>query len=270
MKEQQTAPLTTEELTEKYHKLRHTFILGTVISIFGTIVMLPSVLFFKIPYALAGALVLLTGESMRHRMKKEMRALAPWILASGVLNETFEDVRYQPSGCLARETLLESGLPLPDFDAVQGSALVSAAYQGVSFELGNVRLSDSAAEAAEPAFQGYFLRCRLGFPLPAELSANASENALELLSDAAAEALRQLSELLGGGHVSFPSEDTVCLCVASERELLAPDRRVTDVAVLRRRFAEEMRTVTELIDTLLTLRPDAPEAESAGTQALSE
>ena len=60
MKEQQTAPLTTEELTEKYHKLRRTFILATVISIFGTIVMLPSVLFFKIPYALAGALVLLT------------------------------------------------------------------------------------------------------------------------------------------------------------------------------------------------------------------
>ena len=58
MKEQQTAPLTTEELTEKYHKLRRTFILATVISIFGTIVMLPSVLFFKIPYALAGALVL--------------------------------------------------------------------------------------------------------------------------------------------------------------------------------------------------------------------
>ena len=57
MKEQQTAPLTTEELTEKYHKLRRTFILATVISIFGTIVMLPSVLFFKIPYALAGALV---------------------------------------------------------------------------------------------------------------------------------------------------------------------------------------------------------------------
>ena len=99
MKEQQTAPLTTEELTEKYHKLRRTFILATVISIFGTIVMLPSVLFFKIPYALAGALVLLTGESMRYRIKKEMRALAPWILASGVLNETFEDVRYQPSGC---------------------------------------------------------------------------------------------------------------------------------------------------------------------------
>ena len=46
MKEQQTAPLTTEELTEKYHKLRRTFILATVISIFGTIVMLPSVLFF--------------------------------------------------------------------------------------------------------------------------------------------------------------------------------------------------------------------------------
>ena len=45
MKEQQTAPLTTEELTEKYHKLRRTFILATVISIFGTIVMLPSVLF---------------------------------------------------------------------------------------------------------------------------------------------------------------------------------------------------------------------------------
>ena len=134
MKEQQTAPLTTEELTEKYHKLRRTFILATVISIFGTIVMLPSVLFFKIPYALAGALVLLTGESMRYRIKKEMRALAPWILASGVLNETFEDVRYQPSGCLSRETLLKSGLPLPEFDAVQGSALVSAAYQGTSFE----------------------------------------------------------------------------------------------------------------------------------------
>ena len=76
MKEQQTAPLTTEELTEKYHKLRRTFILATVISIFGTIVMLPSVLFFKVPYALAGALVLLTGESMRYRIKKEMRALA--------------------------------------------------------------------------------------------------------------------------------------------------------------------------------------------------
>ena len=123
MKEQQTAPLTTEELTEKYHKLRRTFILATVISIFGTIVMLPSVLFFKVPYALAGALVLLTGESMRYRIKKEMRALAPWILASGVLNETFEDVRYQPSGCLSRETLLESGLPLPEFEAVQGTRL---------------------------------------------------------------------------------------------------------------------------------------------------
>ena len=173
MKEQQTAPLTTEELTEKYHKLRRTFILATVISIFGTIVMLPSVLFFKIPYALAGALVLLTGESMRYRIKKEMRALAPWILASGVLNETFEDVRYQPSGCLSRETLLESGLPLPEFDAVQGSALVSAAYQGTSFELSNIRLSDPA-KGAEPVFQGYCLRCRLGFPLPAELSSEAS------------------------------------------------------------------------------------------------
>lgn len=269
MKEQQTAPLTTEELTEKYHKLRRTFILATVISIFGTIVMLPSVLFFKIPYALAGALVLLTGESMRYRIKKEMRALAPWILASGVLNETFEDVRYQPSGCLSRETLLESGLPLPEFDAVQGSALVSAAYQGTSFELSNIRLSDPA-KGAEPVFQGYCLRCRLGFPLPAELSAEASEDALELLPDAAAEALRRLSELLGGGHVSFPAEDTVCLCVASERELLAPDRRVTDVAVLRRRFAEEMGTVTQMIDTLLTLRPDAPETEAADTKALSE
>ena len=182
MKEQQTAPLTTEELTEKYHKLRRTFILATVISIFGTIVMLPSVLFFKVPYALAGALVLLTGESMRYRIKKEMRALAPWILASGVLNETFEDVRYQPSGCLSRETLLESGLPLPEFDAVQGSALVSAAYQGTSFELSNIRLSDPA-KGAEPVFQGYCLRCRLGFPLPAELSSEASEDALELLPD---------------------------------------------------------------------------------------
>ena len=226
-------------------------------------------LFFKIPYALAGALVLLTGESMRYRIKKEMRALAPWILASGVLNETFEDVRYQPSGCLSRETLLESGLPLPEFDAVQGSALVSAAYQGTSFELSNIRLSDPA-KGAEPVFQGYCLRCRLGFPLPAELSAEASEDALELLPDAAAEALRRLSELLGGGHVSFPAEDTVCLCVASERELLAPDRRVTDVAVLRRRFAEEIGTVTQLIDTLLTLRPDAPGTASADTKALSE
>ena len=206
---------------------------------------------------------------MRYRIKKEMRALAPWILASGVLNETFEDVRYQPSGCLSRETLLESGLPLPEFDAVQGSALVSAAYQGTSFELSNIRLSDPA-KGAEPVFQGYCLRCRLGFPLPAELSAEASEDALELLPDAAAEALRRLSELLGGGHVSFPAEDTVCLCVASERELLAPDRCVTDVAVLRRRFAEEMGTVTQLIDTLLTLRPDAPGTASADTKALSE
>ena len=80
----------------------------------------------------------------------------------------------------------------------------------------------------------------------------------------------ELSELLGGGHVSFPAEDTVCLCVASERELLAPDRRVMDVAVLRRRFAEEMGTVTQLIDTLLTLRPDVPGTASADTKALSE
>ena len=34
--------------------------------------------------------------------------------------------------------------------------------------------------------------------------------------------------------------------------------------------AEEMGTVTQLIDTLLTLRPDAPGTASADTQALSE
>ena len=136
-----------------------------------------------IPVAVILLVVTLVSACQLSKNTSALKKLLGDHVVSGVLNEVFDDVDYDPFGRI--QSIGSEGMVFPfSVEKVQGSDHIKATYKGLSIELSDIELyhvedvydseNDRWEEREQKVFQGQWLICDFGKELSGEvrLSAN--------------------------------------------------------------------------------------------------
>lgn len=110
-------------------------------------------------------------------------------VVSGVLEQVFENVEYDPFRCIPSKLVGDAGMVFPfEYDSIQGSDHIKGVYKGLNVELSDIELyhveniyneeRGDWEEKKEQCFQGQWLVCDFGKELSGEV--RLSENAKKL------------------------------------------------------------------------------------------
>ena len=145
--------------------------------------------FGLIPVAIpALVLTFVFGYQMSKRTETLKKLLSENVV-SGVLNEVFENVEYNPFGCLPDKLVKGAGMVFPfEYDSVRGSDYIKGSYKGLDVELSDVELyhvvshydeeTQQWRDEEQKVFMGQWLVCDFGKELSGEVHLSANERAL--------------------------------------------------------------------------------------------
>ena len=94
-------------------------------------------------------------------------------VVSGVLEQVFENVEYDPFRCIPSKLVEDAGMVFPfEYDSIQGSDHIKGVYKGLNVELSDIELYHVESiyneergdweEKKEKCFQGQWLVCDFG------------------------------------------------------------------------------------------------------------
>ena len=94
-------------------------------------------------------------------------------VVSGVLEQVFENVEYDPFRCIPSKLVGDAGMVFPfEYDSIQGSDHIKGVYKGLNVELSDIELYHVESiyneergdweEKKEKCFQGQWLVCDFG------------------------------------------------------------------------------------------------------------
>lgn len=145
--------------------------------------------FGLIPVAIpALVLTFVFGYQMSKRTETLKKLLSENVV-SGVLNEVFENVEYNPFGRLPDKLVKGAGMVFPfEYDSVRGSDYIKGSYKGLDVELSDVELyhvvshydeeTQQWRDEEQKVFMGQWLVCDFGKELSGEVHLSANERAL--------------------------------------------------------------------------------------------
>lgn len=185
MEEKQT--MTNEQLEAELKSLRGKVTVAKIMTYGCGAAMILMFIVGLIPLAVALLVVTLISACLLSKNASALKKLLGDHVVSGVLNEVFENVDYNPFGKIA--SIGSEGMVFPfSVEKVQGSDHIKATYKGLQVELSDIELyhvedvydseNDRWEEREQKVFQGQWLICDFGKELSGEV--RISDNAKKL------------------------------------------------------------------------------------------
>lgn len=185
MEEKQT--MTNEQLEAELKSLRGKVTVAKIMTYGCGAAMILLFLVGLIPLAVALLVVTLISTCLLSQNASALKKLLGDHVVSGVLNEVFDNVDYNPFGKIA--SIGSEGMVFPfSVEKVQGSDHIKGTYKGLQIELSDIELyhvedvydseNDRWEEREQKVFQGQWLICDFGKELSGEV--RISDNAKKL------------------------------------------------------------------------------------------
>ncbi len=178
MEEKRT--LSDEQLTSELRNKRTVGRGGKVLEIAGIIFVIIGFLTTMISVVIFGGILCLIGVLVMNSGEKSMKQQIGDQLVRGLLEQTFEQVEYEPAGHITSSAMGQGKIMLPtDFSEVEGSNYVKAFYKGMQVEMSGISLvleedyyNDDAGiweKIRKTVFTGQWLVCDFGHELSTEI-----------------------------------------------------------------------------------------------------
>lgn len=172
--------LSDEQLISELRNKRTVGRSGKALEIVGIIFVLIGFLTTLIPVAILGGILCLVGVLVMNNGEKAMKQQIGDQLVRGLLEQTFEQVEYEPTGHITSPAMGRGKTMLPtDFSEIEGSNHVKALYKGMHIEMSAISLvleedyyNDDAGmweKIKKTVFNGQWLVCDFGHELSTEL-----------------------------------------------------------------------------------------------------
>ena len=241
----------------------------------------------KIPLAIFFLVVLLAGGYLWGKSAGVAKKLLSENVISGVLTEVLGDaVEYNPWGRINPGSMV---FPF-SYNCTDGSDHIKAVYNGLNIELGDIELIDEteyidengvSQKSRNTLFKGQWLTCDFGKELVGEVyisewtqkdrrcmksnvtmdneqfskrfcvRADNPQEAYYILTPHMMEYILTMADKSGGTvYLSFLRNGKLHVAVKTGRDFFELGKSNADVEGLRRKFLDELRWFTDMIDTL--------------------
>ena len=241
----------------------------------------------KIPLAIFFLVVLLAGGYLWGKSAGVAKKLLSENVISGVLTEVLGDaVEYNPWGRINPGSMV---FPF-SYNCTDGSDHIKAVYNGLNIELGDIELIDEteyidengvSQKSRNTLFKGQWLTCDFGKELVGEVyisewtqkdrrcmksnvtmdneqfskrfcvRADNPQEAYYILTPHMMEYILAMADKSGGTvYLSFLRNGKMHVAVKTGRDFFELGKSNADVEGLRRKFLDELRWFTDMIDTL--------------------
>ena len=241
----------------------------------------------KIPLAIFFLVVLLAGGYLWGKSAGVAKKLLSENVISGVLTEVLGDaVEYNPWGRINPGSMV---FPF-SYNCTDGSDHIKAVYNGLNIELGDIELIDEteyidengvSQKSRNTLFKGQWLTCDFGKELAGEVyisewtqknrrsmksnvtmdneqfskrfcvRADNPQEAYYILTPHMMEYILAMADKSGGTvYLSFLRNGKLHVAVKTGRDFFELGKSNADVEGLRRKFLDELRWFTDMIDTL--------------------
>ena len=241
----------------------------------------------KIPLAIFFLVVLLVGGYLWGKSAGVAKKLLSENVISGVLTEVLGDaVEYNPWGRINPGSMV---FPF-SYNCTDGSDHIKAVYNGLNIELGDIELIDEteyidengvSQKSRNTLFKGQWLTCDFGKELVGEVyisewtqkgrrcmksnvtmdneqfskcfcvRADNPQEAYYILTPHMMEYILTMADKSGGTvYLSFLRNGKMHVAVKTGRDFFELGKSNADVEGLRRKFLDELRWFTDMIDTL--------------------
>lgn len=241
----------------------------------------------KIPLAIFFLVVLLAGGYLWGKSAGVAKKLLSENVISGVLTEVLGDaVEYNPWGRINPGSMV---FPF-SYNCTDGSDHIKAVYNGLNIELGDIELIDEteyidengvSQKSRNTLFKGQWLTCDFGKELVGEVyisewtqkdrrcmksnvtmdneqfskrfcvRADNPQEAYYILTPHMMEYILAMADKSGGTvYLSFLRNGKLHVAVKTGRDFFELGKSNADVEGLRRKFLDELRWFTDMIDTL--------------------
>ena len=279
--------MTNEEMEAFLERSRKKENAAKVVIYIGGAGMCLTIMLGMIPIALLCILVALIGAVICAKYSAEIKEALSDHIISGVLTETLGDqVQYNPTG---RVTPGHMVFPFP-YTKTVGSDHIRAVYKGLNIELSDIELineeidmdAEGNTETSKATFfKGQWLICDFGKELSGEVylserskkdrsimksdvtmenkafakrfcvKAEIPQEAYYILTPHVMEYITRMADRSGGTvYMSFLRDGRMHVAVKTRRDLFELGRSGADVEGLRRKFCDELKWFTDIVDTL--------------------
>lgn len=188
MKEKQI--MTNKQLEAALSKHR---ILSLLFKILTCIAGLAAILLFSSDIIPIAVICLVVTFVFGYQMMKHTEAVKTLLsdhIVSGVLNDVFENVEYDPFHCIPGGLVDEAGMVFPfEYNSIDGSDHIKGVYKGLHVELSDIELFHTEStyneergdwvEKKEKRFKGQWLVCDFGKELSGEVRLSESAKKLQ-------------------------------------------------------------------------------------------
>ncbi len=226
--------------------------------------------------------ILFLGLSIHAKAKKNVKSQVGEQIIFSALNDVFSEVTYLADRHLGEEIIARANMNFPfSYNIVSGNDYVAAKYKNVSIVLSDIRLileteSDGRAEKSTQ-FEGLWLICDFHKKLSTELRISEGSNffnqgvktdneafnkqfyidtqnpheAFYILTPHMMEYIQAMdAQARGRTYMCFLREGKVHIAINSGRNAFEIKGLNEDAAVLRERFQNEIKCLTDIIDEL--------------------
>ena len=270
---------------------------GRLIQIFGLVLGIVGLIRgTNLPLILFGVVLICMGQWIQNRNKGQVQEQLDQTVVPQVLDAVFDNPQYRPAQSLSQTLIESAGLGLPRYTDCEGGQYVRASYRGTDVELSSVTLKERGSLQDEEtglwrdyetiAYQGQWMVCRLGVPMPVDLALlprDAVDRALRIksiktdneafnkrftvqsgnepavrsfLTSSRMESLLQAAGTAGGKlSIRIQTDGTLYAAVQSGHGFFDAGKGRETAPQLQERFTRELQWYTGLIDLF---RPAGP------------
>ena len=262
--------------------------LGKVMGGLGSLLVLVGFVGSNLPLIVGGIVVAVVGAALGNHAQKVGQAAISQRLVPGALHQVFEAVEYPAAQDLTRAQIAEGSPGLPRFDSLYTNDVVSASYQGLPVWLAGLKLCEMALyrdpetemekEEEREIFLGLWFACDLGKKIGCDCTITpkgvlgrltGSRNALgsevfarkfqvqtdrpdwveRLLTQPVQEAMLSLLSM-GKTYLRLRPDGKLTLAVSMGKPMFYLGKGSVQAERIQRRFVEELRGPTRLVDAL--------------------
>lgn len=262
--------------------------LGKVMGGLGSLLVLVGFVGSNLPLIVGGIVVAVIGAVLGNHAQKVGQAAISQRLVPGALHQVFETVEYPAVQDLTRAQIAEGSPGLPRFDSLYTNDVVSASYQGLPVWLAGLKLCEMALyrdpetemekEEEREIFLGLWFACDLGKEIGCDCTITpkgvlgrltGSRNALgsevfarkfqvqtdrpdwaeRLLTQPVQEAMLSLLSM-GKTYLRLRPDGKLTLAVSMGKPMFYLGKGSVQAESIQRRFVEELRGPTRLVDAL--------------------
>lgn len=269
---------------------------GKVMGGLGSLLVLVGFVGSNLPLIVGGIVVAVVGAVLGNHAQKVGQAAISQRLVPGALHQVFETVEYPAVQDLTRAQIAEGSPGLPRFDSLYTNDVVSASYQGLPVWLAGLKLCEMALyrdpetemekEEEREIFLGLWFACDLGKEIGCDCTITpkgvlgrltGSRNALgsevfarkfqvqtdrpdwaeRLLTQPVQEAMLSLLSM-GKTYLRLRPDGKLTLAVSMGKPMFYLGKGSVQAESIQRRFVEELRGPTRLVDALRRSLPKGP------------